>query len=235
MVRLFVGIDLSWKCVPFKDRGTAVCVCDDKGRASMPELVTTDDDILSVVPSEGGAWIAIDASLRVPNLTGLRSPERMLVNEGIHVLPTNRRFLEMHCGGSRGESLAERLEKIGYERDGPSLGKERLFFETYPYAILRCITDERIRYKKGSAEVRSEGSAVVIKALQKWIPELEPPAKLMSMVGDEEEWTSEVPDMIDSLLCVGCLYAHWLYDGKMTRLVGDETDGYILLPRRDRA
>jgi predicted RNase H-like nuclease len=36
-------------------------------------------------------------------------------------------------------------------------------------------------------------------------------------------------DKVDSIVCAACLYAHWLYGGKRTRMIGDEKDGYILI------
>ena len=36
-------------------------------------------------------------------------------------------------------------------------------------------------------------------------------------------------DKVDSMLCAMCLYAHWLYRGKRTRIIGDGSDGYILM------
>ena len=74
----FVGVDLSWKCAPFKEGATAVCSCGQDGKMDTPELVTSDDDVIEFI-GPGPAWIGIDASLLVPNQFGLRSGEREIV------------------------------------------------------------------------------------------------------------------------------------------------------------
>ena len=41
-----------------------------------------------------------------------------------------------------------------------------------------------------------------------------------------------VGDMLDAAISVTCVYAHWIYDGQGTNLVGEEGHGRVLLPAK---
>ena len=50
----------------------------------------------------------------------------------------------------------------------------------------------------------------------------------LDAAGSCAQWQAEIA-ALDAVLGAACLYAHWLYRGKRTRLVGEKKDGYILL------
>lgn len=104
----FVGIDLAWKCVDPHPLSLAVCVIDEEGNAAI-ELVISDEEILSVIGGEGDCLVGIDASLTVPNQSGMRSTEKPIRKMGIGILPTSKGYLLEKFGGSRGERLVDAL------------------------------------------------------------------------------------------------------------------------------
>lgn len=226
----FLGIDLSWKCAPYKKEATAICHCHPDGSFEDPFLVTDDLEIIDEVQRSRAYWLGIDAPLKVPNAKGLRSGERAAVRSGLRILPTNRTFLEGRCGGVRGEELVERLQVIGYHAvDRTSVGPG-LIFETYPYSLVKAILPDGATYKRGRAPERRRACLEILSCLQGWEPSMHLPDRLVDEI--EAARPSElhgVADKVDAVLCAACLYAHWLYRGKRTRLVGEEKDGYILL------
>ena len=88
----FIGVDLAWKCVDPSPLSTAVCVIDGDGGVTT-ELVTGDEEILAVIGGEDDCLVGIDASLMVPNQTGMRSTEKLVMGPGgphlahVEVLP----------------------------------------------------------------------------------------------------------------------------------------------------
>jgi len=226
----FIGVDLSWKCRPFKEKATAICFCDLKGRMKEPFLVTSDEEIMETVLADPDVWVGIDAPLLVPNQHGLRSGERMAVQNGLHILPTNKSFLQKSCGGVRAEALVDQLQKEGFTAATIATYPPRSFFETYPYSLVYRLAGHGFNYKKGKAEEKRKGCQEILLRLQGWEPSINVPENLFSEAREAKaSELKQVADKVDAVLCAACLYAHWLYGGQRTRLVGDEKDGYILI------
>lgn len=230
-IERFIGIDLSWKCSPFLKEGTAICRCDATGRMDGPFLVTDDKEILSFIESSGNSWVAIDASLNVPNEVGMRTAERMVAAEGIPILPTSQTFLRRHCGGSRGEMLVRSLENAGYHLAAPHDLSARSIFETYPYGSLRSMAPgRRIKYKDGPADVRRKALIEVLNIVKGWERSIVMPRTLEEEILEANgKELGQATDKVDAVVCAACVYAHWLYQGRTTRMLGEENDGYILL------
>ena len=227
----FIGIDLAWKCRPDPRSRTAMCECDSHGQLSHPFMVGTDEEILEHIPGAERCWVAIDAPLNVPNRSGAREVEKEVARSGIRILPSNRDFLNQRCGGVRGERLAMELEGRGFVHLSTEVVDPGTMVEVYPFGILYGITGGRPpRYKHGSTEERREGCLSVLEAMGRWEPSLK---GLDRMEGQIER--ADLPgmrhmsDKVDSMLCAMCLYAHWLYRGRRTRLYGDGSDGHILI------
>lgn len=217
-----MGIDLAWK-VPPRPRGTGACVLAEDGTVELLDTVSTDREVLDLLP-EGDAWVGIDASLRLPAGKGPRGCEAALRRRGIRVLPTDRAFYLRRYGGCRGEVLAAELEGRGYRYfgDGP-----RAPFEVYPHAALSILGGGRVpRYKKGPREERKGEAERALDLLRRWLPGLRAGPELLPGKG--------LDDRLDALVGAALLYAHRLYAGGATEVVGDEDDGYILLPRSER-
>jgi predicted RNase H-like nuclease len=228
---IFIGVDLAWKCDPVPDSITAICVCDAQGVVSSPFTVRSDAEIMGCIPSTRDCWLAIDAPLHVPNHFGMRQAERDVARAGIRILPSNRDFLTRKCGGIRGERLAVELVRNGFQGYAQGVQGSGLIFEAYPFGIIHGITHGKVpRYKHGPLDVRRSACLQVLRAVEEWEPTLRSLDMLANEIDEAEPGRMrEMGDRIDSMLCATCLYAHWLYDGKRTRLFGDGSDGHILL------
>ncbi len=227
----FIGIDLAWKCGPDPRTSTAICECDQYGQLSHPFMVGTDEEILEHIPGPDRCWLAIDAPLNVPNRFGSREVEKEVARSGVRILPSNRDFLNRKCGGVRGEQLALELERRGFLHLSTEVVDPGIMVEVYPFGVLYGITRGKPpRYKHGGIEQRREGCLSVLDAMGRWELSLK---GLEWMEGQIERADSRrmknMGDMVDSMLCAMCLYAHWLYRGHRTRLYGDGSDGCILI------
>lgn len=220
----FVGIDLAWKVTPPRDRGTGLCIIEDDGEVSSIGSVTTDQEALDLVEGDE-LWVGVDAPLRVPENKVIRKCERELRSMGVRILPSGRRFHDRHYGGSRGVGLVPELERRGLEYFGKG---DRSFFEVYPHAVLCALSPPpRPKYKKGPAALRQEGSAKVLDLLSRWEPSL----RWSPEIGGNLTLGEGAADRLDALLAAVSLYRHRLYSGERSLVLGDDDDGYILLPR----
>ncbi len=226
----FVGIDLAWKAEPPWEKKTGVCIMNTDCEIEDLFLVKSDDDILRTLNDCRHTWVGIDAPLVVPDGEGLRGCERELFNRGIHVLPTSRDFMNRKFGGCRGERLREELMKMGYSLADSDTNPGGMY-EVYPYGALNVLTGGEIpRYKKGPAEERRRAALQVLDILNQWVP-VETPQLQKEIIGATPGELATTMDKLDALIGVLCVYTHWIYGSRRTELVGDEQDGFILLPR----
>ncbi len=218
-----MGIDLAWRVSPPRCKGTGFCIIEDDGEVSTVGSVTTDREILSLVPA-GEAWVGLDAPLRVPPGQSMRACERTLRSMGVRILPSGRDFHLRHYGGCRGEMLSQDLEGMGMEYFGSG---RRAFFEVYPHAVLRALPPPPPRYKKGPMEVKERESKRTLELLERW----EPGLRWSPAIGQDLCCGSGAADRLDALLAAASLYRHRLYSGERSLVLGDDNDGFLLLPR----
>lgn len=228
----FIGVDLAWKKNPPLENGTALCIMDSGGKVMKVDLVTDDDQILSNLEGRKCAWVGVDAPLIVNNDDGLRKCERSLFDRGIKVLPASRGYLTRKFGGCRGVDLAEEMARMGYSFLGAGQGC-RVMIEVYPYGTLHLITGGNVpRYKKGKADERRRASLKLLRILREWLPVSIPKWLDEEVVAAAPSELKSVTDKIDAVISVLCVYGHWIYVGKMTEVLGDASNGFILLPRQ---
>lgn len=204
---------------------------DETGRLRELTLLTDDEEILSFIRSRGPVWAGIDASLVVPDSGTLRNCERMVLDRGIRILPTDRDFYEDHYGGCRGEHLLRRLQSMGFGYSDEDF-QDRVY-EVYPRAALHLMSRGKVPgYKKGPIEGRKEAMLEIIRILERTEPSLRLGEDIVRDIrSGGKEGMQGLTDKIDSLLSVASVYQHWLYGGKRTEALGDDAEGYILLPR----
>ncbi len=167
----FVGVDLAWKCVDPRPSSTAVCIMDEDNGVTT-ELVTSDEEILAAIGGEGDCMVGIDASLTVPNRTGMRSTERLVRGMGIPILPTSKTYLLEMFGGSRGERLVDALYRKGFALAGPNDRYGRLIYEVFPRASVRCMMGGPLSYKHGRLAEKGQGCLYLFKAMKVQNPQL---------------------------------------------------------------
>ena len=228
----FIGVDLAWRIDPPVENGTAFCVLSSDGNVMDIGLITSDDQILSELEGRECAWVGIDAPLIVNNEEGLRQCERRLFDRSIRVLPSSRGYLTRRFGGCRGVHLAERMRDMGYSFPGRD-GGCRVMIEVYPYGALQVITGGDVpRYKKGKACEKREAALKIMRMLREWLPVSIPRSLDEEIESATPSEMKSVMDKIDAVISVLCVYGHWIYSGKRTEVLGDVTDGFILLPRQ---
>ncbi len=227
----FVGIDLAWKCVDPSPLSTAVCVIGEDLSVNI-DLVTNDDEIISLIEDEGDCLVGIDASLKVPNQTGMRSTEKLVRRMGFKVLPTSKGYLTNMFGGSRGESLVEALCPKGFCLARLNEIPGRLVYEVFPYAAVRCMMGRSPRYKHGKLAEKKQECLNVLRAIQELQPEIQLPRGLQDEIRQaNSSGVKSAADKIDSLLCAISVYRHAIYRGQVSKMIGDEENGFILLSR----
>jgi predicted RNase H-like nuclease len=228
----FIGVDLAWKTNPSLENGTAFCVMNSAGKVTNIDLVTNDHQILSRLEGRKCAWVGIDAPLIVNNEDGLRKCERSLFDRSIRVLPASRGYLSRKFGGCRGVDLADMMSRMGYSFPGGDR-ECKVMIEVYPYGALHVITGGSVpRYKKGKADERRKAALKIMRILRKWLPVSIPETLDEEIDVATPSELKSVMDKIDAVISVLCVYGHWIYAGKMTEVLGDATDGFILLPRQ---
>jgi predicted nuclease with RNAse H fold len=231
----FIGIDLGWKMNPPRERGTALCTLSSRGQVEKIELVTTDEEIINEVTSKNHIWVGIDAPLIIPDHNKLRKCEKTLFSRGVRLLPTNRLFFERKFGGCRGEILASKLLSHGFRFPDQLSSEDRILFEVYPYGLLYIITHGKVpSYKKGGEYKRREHALRALHLASQWEPSLEIPSELKDEINrvPRRDLTG-VADKIDALLSALCVYSHWINRGRRTESIGDNDDGFIILPRQE--
>jgi predicted RNase H-like nuclease len=210
---------------------TAVCVIDEDLEMAA-ELMTGDEEILAVIGGDGDRLVGIDASLTVPNQTGMRSTEKLVRGMGIRILPTSKTYLMEKFGGSRGERLVDALYRQGFAMAGPHDRSGRLVYEVFPYASIRGLTGGPRHYKHGRLAEKRQGCLDLFKAMKVQNPQLRFPEALSAeIVRADSVGMKGVADKIDSMLCSISLYRHAIYRGQTTQMIGDEDNGFILLCR----
>jgi len=140
----YIGLDLAWSARNLSGAATLRGNAEGATLHGPPELLGDLDAIVAYVArqaEDGPALVAVDAPLRVPNLTGRRPAEAQLAaifqryDAGAH--PANRRLLD-RGDGVRGELLVARLEQLGFQYvaglDAGASG--RLITEVFPHPAM---------------------------------------------------------------------------------------------------
>jgi predicted nuclease with RNAse H fold len=221
----YIGVDLSWKVDPPRLGGTGFCIIEGDSVTDLG-VVTTDREILELV-DEGEVWVGVDAPLKVPAGQTMRRCEGEVRALGIRILPSERGFHLRHYGGCRGESLSAQLERRGLRYFGHG---ERAYFEVYPRAVLHAMSTRPARYKRGPAASRRREAEAALRQLREWEPRIQLPRQWLPTLIEG----AGAADRLDALLAAVSVYRHRIYSGKRSLVLGDEDDGYILLPPRNR-
>ncbi len=237
----FLGIDLGW-------RSGASGLCCLEWNGEKLELLTLDRkaaiaDILDWVDywadATTPALIAVDAPTLIPNLTGMRLPDRLThqyfgkYHAGCYPANLNRPFAQ------RTVEFGQALEARGFlhapEIEAKTLGRYQI--EVFPHpAIVRLFGCDRIlKYKKGRLSDRRLELLKLYHYIQQVLPYLSPSLTvslktefpIMNCTGVV---LKAIEDQLDSLICA-YVGAHWWYWGLEKNIVlGSLAEGYIVIP-----
>jgi predicted RNase H-like nuclease len=236
----FLGIDFGWRSQP-----SGLCCLDwQEGELHLLELNRLEAiaDILTwvdtSVDSEENAVIAVDAPTLIPNVTGMRLPDRL----------THKYFGRYHAGcypANLASPFAQRTLEMGLRLEGrgyahaPFINPKqpgRHQIEVFPHpAIVHLFgLNQILKYKKGRLATRRAELLRLQRYILVDLPQLEPCLKVSL------EALPDVPlngralkaseDQLDSLICA-YVAAHWWYWGlERNWVLGDRSTGYIIVP-----
>lgn len=241
---VFIGIDLAWKAS--NPSGGAV-IRDGRLIASTGTLGSNGEIIAFIsehLPQKGGAVVAVDAPLRVPNQTGSRPCDTALSADWrrFHAgaLPANRARLA-EDGVVRGEALVAALVRelrFAEAATIPRRSQARLVCEVFPHpAHISLFGLERIlKYKRGTVDERRDEMAryqQLLRGLRKASPPLKGTKKLLTGVEVADlrgRGLKEYEDTLDAITCAYVASYLWEYGPKAAVTYGSLSVGSILVP-----
>lgn len=241
---VFIGIDLAWKAS--NPSGGAVIregrlVAQTGALGSNSEIIAF---IAEHLPQRGGAVVAVDAPLRVPNQTGSRPCDTALSADwrSFHAgaLPANRARLA-EDGVVRGEALVVALvQELRFAEAAtiPRRSQARLVCEVFPHpAHISLFGLERIlKYKRGTVDERRLEMAryqQLLRGLRKASPPLKGTKKLLTGVDVADlrgRGLKEYEDTLDAITCAYVASYLWEYGPKAAITYGSLSVGSILVP-----
>ncbi|VEP18540.1 conserved hypothetical protein [Hyella patelloides LEGE 07179] len=241
----FIGVDFGWVsgasglcCLQW--RNNQLRILDITTKLELAEVFNWLDKWVS--PQES-ALVAVDAPTIIPNETGTRLPDKL----------THKYFGKYHAGcypanlnrpfASRTVGFGNKLQEKGFIH-APKITPQKLGryqIEVFPHpAIVHLFgLDKILKYKKGKLADKKQELARLRNYIVTVLPQLEPK---LSLAGDtrlpdlDRNVTGKnlkaIEDRLDSLICA-YVAAYWWYWGEAKNLVlGDETTGYIIVPKR---
>ncbi len=253
---IFVGLDLAWSSR--HNTAGAVARWDAAtGRARLTawrEELGSNDEIVewvrSVAPRPGPAFVAIDAPLVVPNVSGARQGDRLIsrtfraYQAGTH--PANRTNLGRYGqppGDIRGETLTARfVTEAGFEHD-PYVEPEatrRQIYECYPHPAMVVLFNltTTLKYKrklKSLGNDRYEAYETLqghLANLARADPGLDVPPEVLSR--DTRKLRGKAlkhyEDLLDALMCAYIALYYWRWGQERVHVFGDLATGYIVAP-----
>ena len=240
-----IGVDFGWVsgasglcCLEWRDNGLHILNITTK-----LELAEVFNWLNKWVSSRESAIIAVDAPTIIPNQTGTRLPDRL----------THKYFGKYHAGcypanlnrpfASRTVNFGNELREKGFFH-APTITPQkpgRYQIEVFPHpAIVHLFGLEKIlKYKKGKLADKKRELTLFKNYIVTVLPQLEPKLCLTgdTVLPDLKDSVAgktlkAIEDKLDSLICA-YVAAYWWYWGETKNLVlGDETEGYIVVPKR---
>ena len=252
----FIGIDLAWSSR--NPSGLAALHWD--GAVAMlvepvPEALAYADheiaDYIGKVAPQGGAVVAIDAPLTVPNETGRRPGEAELsrvfarFHAGAH--PANRQRLSRYNGGTvRGETLLAHLAALGIRHDPIMAPRQatRQAFEVYPHpAMVTLFQLHQVLKYKAKPTISHDQRLEAFRRYQRHLghlrktpPKLTLPKALLSEAHlvKRGKALKAYEDQLDAVFCAYLALYYWWWGTARCRIFGDIEQGYIVAPVDER-
>lgn len=242
---VIAGIDLAWS----GRKPTGVCVLHAEGGVVRLERLCcvegTAADVAELLFSWGGNIVAgIDAPLIVgPGRRAEAELARTYGRRGGFAYAARMDFLERHGivqGPALGRLLAERGWNLSPRRLVPAaIGRHAL--EVFPHATIISLlgAEFALKYKKGSRAKRL-GPLFAFQALLRAYAERELPCLLSEATAGILTKPAELlpvrelkdlEDRFDAMACAIAAYHAWRFGVEGLEVFGDETDGYIAVPR----
>lgn len=256
---IFIGIDLAWS--ERNPSGGAVII--DNHLVVATGTLGNDDEIIAFVerhlPPLAGAVIAIDAPLRVPNLTGARPCDRALSADWRRyeagALPANRRLLAYQSSvqiqegdktshpSIRGESLVERFQELGFQEAAPlpQQREGRYLCEIFPHpahvSFFHLGTTLKYKAKPGRTRQLRHNEFIRYRDYLFGLQAATPPLHDLAFVLVEDvaslrgKSLKAYEDKLDAITCAYTASYLWLHGPTQCEVYGSVEEGHILTPR----
>lgn len=242
---LFIGLDLAWS--PRNRTGAAVL--DDHTLLACTGELGSNEEILAFVASylqrNDAAVIAVDAPLRVPNMTGRRPCDQALSAEWRRfeagALPANRRLLAFD-GTVRGETLVGLFAEQGFVETAPlpKEGKGRYICEIFPHPAHVAFFNlpKTLKYKARLGRTHDDRVAEfkryqqLLATLSSATPPLLGATELLSVNLQPLRGRAlkAYEDTLDAITCAYTAAYLWHHGPAYTRVYGSIAEGHMLTP-----
>jgi predicted RNase H-like nuclease len=242
----FIGLDLAWS--PRNRTGGAII----HNNQLIAHTGTLGDNAAIIafataqLQADAGAVIAIDAPLRVPNLTGARVCDRALSAEwrayDAGALPANRQLL-MHDGAVRGEVLVAHFSQhFGFRECAPlpHRGQGRYLCEIFPHpahvSFFGLTKTLKYKAKPGRTPERRRAELQRYQQLLGTLAQADPPLHIdpavltQDLAGLKGQSLKAFEDTLDAITCAYTAFYLWHHGPTKTRVYGSLEDGHILTP-----
>lgn len=242
----FIGIDLAWG----ERNPTGGAVIRDGQLIATTGALTDNNAIIAFIsthlPGDEGAVVAVDAPLRVPNVTGSRPCDKLLSAEWRQyeagALPGNRTLLAV-AGAVRGETLVASLQAAhGFQEVAPipHQTKGRFICEVFPHPAHVALFGlaKTLKYKARLNRTLADRHTAFIQyqAALRGLISANPP-----LYGAEDLLQIEITalsgrrlkayeDTLDAITCAYVAAYLWWHGPDKGRVYGSVADGHILTP-----
>ncbi|HAJ38541.1 MAG TPA: DUF429 domain-containing protein [Chloroflexi bacterium] len=243
---VFIGLDLAWS----ERNRTGGAVISAGALVAATGLLTDDAAIEAFIadylPPGAPAVIAVDAPLRVPNVTGRRRADHEVSlawgRVGAGAYPANRTLLA-HNGVVRGEALVARLtERFGCRECAPipHQGDGRYICEVFPHPahVILFNLPRTLQYKRKPGRTPTLIAAEFAR-YQQLLANLryaDPPLTGLETVTSLDasqrrgRALQELEEMLDAITCAYVAYYAWQHGPARQQVYGSVTEGHILTP-----
>ena len=235
---LFLGVDLGWQTGP-----SGVCCLHLENNCL--SLVALDrfprhNDVLAwlqkYAPMPTPAMVAVDAPTIIPNLKGMRVPDRL----------AHRYFGKYHAGcypANQASVFAPQLIALGQAlvdygfAHAPTLepqqpGRYQIEFFPHPAMVHLFGLSRILKYKKGRVAERRQELTRLRALILQHLPHHTPSLHLNNLPAIPQSGVAlkAVEDQLDALVCAYGA-AHWWYWGRSrNQVLGNLNTGYIVVP-----
>jgi predicted RNase H-like nuclease len=240
----FIGIDLAW--TERNPSGGAV-IRDGRliaWRGDLGDLSEIERFVAGYVEPVEGTIVAVDAPLRVPNVSGSRPAEKALNRDwarfeaGAH--PANRRLLA-RGGQVRGEALVGLLtQRMRFSEAAqiPRHSTDRLICEVYPHPAHVSLfgLEKTLKYKRGNVAQRRqelERYQQLLLGLRKGTPPLKKiraALKSVDVADLQGKALKTHEDSLDAITCAYIGYYLWWHGPRRATTYGTLAEGHIIVP-----
>jgi predicted RNase H-like nuclease len=241
----FIGVDLAWRGGNRRS-GVAVLKGDrHKAELTEVEVLSSFEEIIAFINRHSieTTFVAVDAPLVIVNEREQRKCENEISRRyGSFGASCHSSNLSLYPNADS-VRLTSALRSRGFVH--APLAKpenQRVMLEVYPHPALLELFDlcSILKYKKGKVAERRTGQRELqdkIRELSHFAPPLESNSRLAEFLATDlnslkGRKLKDNEDKLDAIVCAYIAYHFFVFGASRTRLFGDVTSGYLMVPIR---